>query len=205
MNKEEEFDVIAREVFFPLYAVIAEDAVNVLNGKNGKCLDIGCGGGFFGLHVAKITEMDILFCDYSENAISICDKRREEWGLNNRTASLVCDVHRLDIPSNLFDLIVSRSSIGFWGDEEEVKKAFSELYRVLALGGVTYIGRGFGNKEIYNEIVEKMKIYNPAWPGSLKSITNNLTTKDYKKILNELEIKFEMVEDESGNWIIMKK
>ena len=205
MNKEEEFDVIAREVFFPLYAVIAKEAVDVLNRKNGKCLDIGCGGGFFGLHVAKITEMEVLFCDYSENAIAICDKRREEWGLNNRTSSLVCDVHSLDISSDSFDLIVSRSSIGFWGDAEELKKALSELYRVLASGGVTYIGRGFGNKKLHSEIVEKMKIYNPEWPGCLKNVTNNLTAEDYKKILNELEIKFEMVEDESGDWIIMKK
>ena len=45
MNSREDFDKIANEIFFPIYEVIAQEALRILGRKNGVCLDVGCGGG----------------------------------------------------------------------------------------------------------------------------------------------------------------
>lgn len=201
VNKAESFDFIAREIFYPLYEVIAKHAIERTTVSEGRCLDIGCGGGLFGINVLKISNLRLTFCDINEDAIEICKKRLEDLSYTGET--MVSTVHKINYQDNSFDLIISRSSLAFWGDEEEMKIAFKEIYRVLKPNGKTYIGRGFGNKQIYDDVVEKMKTHNPDWPEC--TFGNGFGPDDYKRMLNELDINFEIYDDESGYWIIMKK
>ncbi len=50
-----QFDQIAREIFAPIYPVIAEQIVRKTGITAGQCLDVGCGG-YLGMALAKITE-----------------------------------------------------------------------------------------------------------------------------------------------------
>ncbi len=58
-----EFDKIAREVFAPIYPVIAEQIIARTGINKGCCLDIGCGGGYLGLALAQITELEMVLFD----------------------------------------------------------------------------------------------------------------------------------------------
>ncbi|UWG96501.1 methyltransferase domain-containing protein [Dehalobacter sp. DCM] len=100
MNSREDFDKIANEIFFPIYEVIAGDALNVSAQKSGNCLDIGCDGGHLGLSVAKLSNMDITLMDIKEDAIEIANKRVIDWGLEERASTMVGDVRKINLPDN---------------------------------------------------------------------------------------------------------
>lgn len=207
-NRAESYDVIAREVFFPLFAVIAKSAVDLskINEKhNPSVLDVGCGGGMFGYHIAKIVDVSLTFLDINEDALEICKKRGEEWGLLHKCTYIKSDVKKINIPNEQFDLIVSRGSIGFWGNEQDVTQAFSELYRLLKPGGTIMTGHSLGNAEIESQIREKMKIRNPEWPQSLKNVTSGLNIPDFVNCANKLNINAKELKTDSGHWVFIQK
>jgi ubiquinone/menaquinone biosynthesis C-methylase UbiE len=158
MKGKEDFDQIANEIFFPIYEVIARSALNQYGKKSGRCLDVGCGGGHLGLSVAKASDMSVILMDIKENPLKIAENRAKDWGLSGRSFLLIGDVRRIELPDNSVDLIVSRGSIGFWGNKEEMKQAFGEIYRVLAPEGTTYVGKGFGSSELAEKIKRKMEV-----------------------------------------------
>lgn len=205
MNSREDFDKIANEIFFPVYEVIAGDALQVCGKKSGSCLDVGCGGGHLGLSVAKLSAMRITLMDIKAEAIEIARQRIKDWGFAERASAIVGDVCGNNLPDNSFDLIVSRGSIGFWGNREDMKRAFAELYRVLAPGGITFIGKGFGNAELAEQIKAIMKEKHPEWPQCVINSTNSFGPRDYAEFLTELGIAGEIINNGGGVWILMKK
>ena len=205
MNSREDFDKIAEEIFFPIYEVIAGDALRAAGKKSGRCLDVGCGGGHLGLSVAKLSDMNLTLMDIKAEAIEIARQRIADWGLAERASAMVGDVCGNNLPDNSFDLIVSRGSIGFWGDRDDMKRAFAEIYRVLAPGGITFMGKGFGNAELAAQIKAIMKEKHPEWPQCVIDSTNSFGAKDYAEFLTELGIEGEIINDSGGVWILMKK
>ncbi|PKM78254.1 MAG: SAM-dependent methyltransferase [Firmicutes bacterium HGW-Firmicutes-15] len=205
MNTRDDFDKIANEIFFPIYEVIAKNALKMSGQKSGACLDVGCGGGHLGLSVARASDMHITLMDIKEDSLKIADKRIKDWGLEDRSSTLVGDVRKISHPDNCFNLVVSRGSIGFWGDKDEMKQAFSEIYRVLAPNGTTYIGKGFGSAELATEIIAKMKVLHPEWPKSVQDASNGFRAEDYAEFLRELGIEADIINDERGVWVMMKK
>jgi ubiquinone/menaquinone biosynthesis C-methylase UbiE len=205
MRSREDFDKIANEIFFPIYEVIAQDALRILGRKNGACLDVGSGGGHLGLSVAKASDMQITLLDVKEDAIQIANNRIKDWALEGRASTLISDVRKINLPDNRFDLIISRGSIGFWGDKDEMKQSFAEIYRVLAPNGMTYVGKGFGSAELRAKITAEMKVAHPEWPQCVIEATNGFGAEDYADFLKELGIPAEIINDDRGVWIMMKK
>jgi SAM-dependent methyltransferase len=203
----EEFDVIADTVFVKIYPLLASAALREVDTKEGSCLDLGCGGGHFGLSIAKQSDMYITALDINPVAIEKTLCRAEKWGLSDRIRGIVSDVLDMDkvLSPNSFDLIVSRGSIGFWGDFEAVTIILTIIYNVLAPGGKTFIGNGLGNTETKIEIFEKMKKINADWPDNVKEKTNGLQGKDYEKIARTIDPNAKLIEDDSGMWIVIGK
>jgi ubiquinone/menaquinone biosynthesis C-methylase UbiE len=204
-SNPERYDRIAREVFLPIFPVIARKALDIYGFRDGVCLDIGSGGGMFGYNVALQSRMSIQFLDIQAEAIDVCRRRGQEWGLLSRSAYAIGDVHAIPLPSDTYPLIVSRGSIKFWGDCGELTQAFKEIYRVLAPGGKTLIGNSLGPPEMQAAIEEKMKIYNPAWVEERKSGKSCFSFEERKKILDALEIPYQIVDDDSGTWFVLQK
>ena len=48
------YDEVAREIFLPIFPVIAKEALSLYGREDGLCLDIGCGGGFFEIGRAHV-------------------------------------------------------------------------------------------------------------------------------------------------------
>lgn len=205
MKNREEFDKIANEIFFPVYEVLARDALKISGRQNGACLDVGCGGGHLGLSVAKVSDMRITLLDINEEALKIAAQRIKDWDLEDRSTIMVGDVRKINKPDNSFNLIVSRGSIGFWGNKDHMKQSFAEIYRVLAPQGTTYIGKGFGDAVLAEEIKAKMKILHPEWPKCVRESTNGFGAQDYVEFLKGLGIEAEIINDDRGVWIMMKK
>ena len=58
-----DYDEIADNIFFPIYDRIAEQIIDATDVRNGKMLDIGCGGGHLGFAVMEKTELEGYFAD----------------------------------------------------------------------------------------------------------------------------------------------
>ncbi|WP_347488440.1 class I SAM-dependent methyltransferase [Desulfoscipio sp. XC116] len=197
-----EFDNIAREVFAPVYPVIAEQIKQKTGISVGKCLDIGCGGGYLGIALARVTELYVYLADRSTEMLEIAGGNISAAGLTARMQTLFADVQKIPLPDQSIDLIVSRGSIFFWEDRQ---KAFEEIYRVLAPGGVAYIGGGFGTAELKKRIAARMEKENKNWRAMMNKNIGENAPEAYVKILQNTKIPFfEVNRDEAGLWIVIR-
>ncbi|MDR1572565.1 MAG: class I SAM-dependent methyltransferase [Clostridiales Family XIII bacterium] len=198
-----EFDYIAQNIFLPIYEVIADEIIRETGSMSGTLLDIGCGGGHLGLTLIKKTRHRACLSDINEDALALAQGRAREWGLSDRVWVSRQDVHCMSFPDGFADLVVSRSSYGFWEDKE---RAFREICRVTAPGGTAYIGGGMGNSEVAAPVREKMRRHSPNWPDYLNRAGRKTPTPAYAEILDRLGLDYGIIEDESrGRWIVIRK
>lgn len=204
MNKAEEFDEIASQVFAPIYPVLVKQILLRTRVKKGACLDLGCGGGHLGLALAEISKCDITLYDISREALDLAKKRIKEKKLGDRVEVVCGNVHQMPFPDESFKLIISRGSLWFWDDHVT---AFREIYRVLAPGGEVYIGGGFGTKQLREKIINIMnRRENGNWEDRIKSYRKNHTPESIKKTIENLGITgCQVIDDESGTWFHFKK
>ncbi|MFA7149069.1 MAG: class I SAM-dependent methyltransferase [Syntrophomonadaceae bacterium] len=198
-----EFDRMAREVFAPVYPVLAEQIISRIGISKGVCLDIGCGGGYLGLALARISELETILFDESQDMLNLAQGYIGEGRLQSRVRTLRGDVHEIPLPDKSVNLVVSRGSMFFW---ENRVQAFREIYRVLAIGGAAMIGGGFGNAELLREIEIKMLKEDPEWKEKRQQRIGQSKVEEYRHELEQAGISsFEITRDEAGLWIIISK
>lgn len=147
------YDRIAREVFAPVYPVIAEQIRARTGIIQGVCLDIGTGGGYLGIALAGITDLEFYLMDKSPEMLEIAYTNVVVSGFQERARTIQGDVHRIPRDDASVNLVISRGSLFFWEDKA---RAFAEIYRVLTPGGKAYIGGGMGTAELFEKIKEQM-------------------------------------------------
>jgi ubiquinone/menaquinone biosynthesis C-methylase UbiE len=198
-----EFDQIAREVFAPVYPVIAEQIISRTGINSGCCLDIGCGGGYLGLALTRITELEMILFDESAEMLDLAQGYICECGLESRVKTLQGDVHSIPLADGSVNLVISRGSLFFWEDQAQ---AFREIYRVLAPGGMTCIGGGFGNKQLLQKIEKEMLLRDPDWNKQRQQRVGQQKVADYQEKLEQAGISdYEIKQDESGLWIVIRR
>ena len=203
MNNYKDFDEIVRNVFAPIYPVIAKQIVERTNIKEGICIDLGTGTGALARAIAKITNLKVYALDISKDMLKLTEKYIKEEGLDDRVIPILGDVHNMPFEDNFADLIISRGSMFFWNDKI---KAFKEIYRVLKPDGMAYIGGGFGNRELREKIFAEMRRRNPNWDNEVKSRMKNHNKEILEDILNKAGIlNYNIIDDDSGLWILIKK
>ncbi len=202
-----QFDTIARSVFAPVYPLIAEQVIEHTAITSGTCLDVGCGSGYFGAAVASKTDLHVLFFDQSEEMLKLCERTIDENGLRSRAGLLPGDIGSIALPDGSVDLIISRGSIFFW---EDLPQAFREIHRVLAPGGKTFIGGGFGTLALKEKIRRQMAARNQGQDQFGQKMRTNLGPEmrgHFEQGLQEAEIdNCTILQDEEiGLWIVMHK
>ena len=197
----EEFDRIAREVFFPVYPSIAKQIIASTGITKGCCLDIGTGGGYLGIAIAKITDLDILLLDKSQRILDIATQNIIDAGLETRIRVVAGDVHDIPLSNGSMDLVISRGSVFMWEDKAQ---AFREIYRVLCLGGIAYVGGGLGSIEIRKQIEAKMKENGREWPDRNRIAEDR--TGLYRQGLKDAGIvDCSVTKSDVGTWIQIHK
>lgn len=196
------FDQIVREIFAPIYPVIAEQIIKKTTCHSGICLDVGCGTGALGRAFGQLTSMELVFFDKSKEMLHLCKKYVYEENLSDRSSFIQGDIHSIPCDDESVDLVISRGSSPFW---EDWNKAYSEIFRILKKGGKLYIGGGFGTRKLKDEIVSIMMQNDPEWNNSFK----DRVVKERQKlpsILKHLNSEsFEIINDDSGFWVYLIK
>jgi ubiquinone/menaquinone biosynthesis C-methylase UbiE len=191
------FDAIVREVFAPIYPVIASQIVQQTQITDGICLDAGCGTGALGRAMARQSGFHVTFFDQSETMLEYARSYAEAEAIAARSRFVQGDIHDIPLPSESVDLVISRGSSPFWDDWE---RAYGEILRVLRRGGRAYVGGGFGNAELRERIVSTMLEREPNWNERFKNRSRK-TREALPEILENLRPSwFEIINDESGFW-----
>jgi SAM-dependent methyltransferase len=202
-DKSRDFNRIARDVFAPIYPVIAQQIVDRCKITEGKCIDLGSGPGHLAIALARITGLETYALDSSETMRDIAEENIKAAGLSGRVTTVTGDIHRIPFDDGFADLMVSRGSFFFWDD---LPSAFREIYRVLKPGGRTYIGGGFGNAALKAQIAGRMREKDPEWEKGVERRWEKCNPDRFRHILAEAGIlDFEIIDDETGFWIMVKK
>lgn len=196
---------IAKTVFAPIYPAIARNALAVTGVTEGVCLDLGSGPGMLAMAMARQAPgMAVIAFDFSTDSRQIAIDNFREAQLAGRISTADGDVHAMPFADGFADLIVSRGSMFFWND---LKDAWREIHRVLAPGGATYIGGGFGSLELREKVVAEMLKRNPAWDCYAKKKTGADGKERFARMFEELgcQENYHIIDDETGFWIVLRK
>ncbi|MBE6827612.1 MAG: class I SAM-dependent methyltransferase [Ruminococcaceae bacterium] len=141
---------------------LAEWGLGFLNFKSDdRTLDIGCGGG---ANVRKMTSLcpegKAYGIDCSEVSVGKSRSHNRRSIRNGKCEILLADAGELPFDSGYFDIVTAFETVYFWQD---IRKAFSEVFRVLKNGGSFAViqeteGRG-GSAEKTAEIIKDIKFY----------------------------------------------
>jgi SAM-dependent methyltransferase len=209
VSKAQEFHRIAREVFAPIYPVLASQilaAYEELRGEplmRGRCLDVGSAAGHLGVALARLSDLDVTLCDISSEALGLSSELTAGTDLAGRIAAVVADAQDLPWLNEEFDLVVSRGSLWFWTDKA---RAFSELWRVLKPGGLIYAGGGFGSAELRDSIHRIMTLREgERWAEGQRRRREGNSAEDLASVLKSLGLPFRVIDDDSGLWAIVAK
>lgn len=202
MKKSAEgFARIAREVFAPIYPVIAEQALAWSGITDGVALDIGSGPGLLAVALAEKSELSVIALDADPAMARIA--RKTAAGVSDRVAPVVGDVHRMPIGDNTISLVVSRGSIFFWEDRPQ---AFHEIERVLRPGGFAFIGGSFGTPALRKKIFAEMRRRNPDWDSDIARRSEQAAPEVLRRELAESGVLLGRIrEEEEGLWVEIRK
>ncbi|BBL69301.1 class I SAM-dependent methyltransferase [Methanoculleus chikugoensis] len=202
MKKSAEgFARVAREVFAPIYPVVAEQALAWSGIRDGIALDLGSGPGLLSVALAEKSNLSVVALDADPAMSRIA--RTTAAGSAGRVIPVTGDVHCMPIRDNTVSLIVSRGSIYFWEDRP---RAFLEIERVLRPGGVAYVGGSFGTPELRETIFNEMRRRNPNWDSDVARRSGQATPETLRKELAESGVAHARLrEEEEGMWVEIRK
>ncbi|QYZ80426.1 class I SAM-dependent methyltransferase [Methanofollis formosanus] len=197
------FDRIATQVFAPLYPAVARRVLSWAGIERGRCVDLGAGPGLLGIAVAEHSRMEVVALDRDPEILSFASRHIREADLSDTVVPVVGDVHALPFCDGSVDLFVSRGSIFFWDNRPQ---AFSEIYRALAPGGVTYLGGSFGNLAIKEQIFTEMRRRNPHWDEDVARRSGWARPADLTAALAAAGIPNAGIKkEETGFWVEIRK
>lgn len=200
------YDAAARGANAPMYDYYAKKIKEKTGITKGVCVDLGSGGGYLGLALAKITDLDFVFLDISAEMLEKAKVHIIDDGLQKRAKTLLADVHQIPLPDGSVSLAISRGSVPFWKDPAQ---AFKEIYRILAPGGMAYVGGGRGTPEMQRQMAERAKAmglpnrHSTGKPGDKKGgHPHNIPSRDYEEIMKQTGIaKYKVNRGDDGMWI----
>ncbi|WAI01701.1 class I SAM-dependent methyltransferase [Methanogenium organophilum] len=196
-------DEIAKTLFAPIYPVIAENLIQKFGITTGTCVDLGSGPASLSIAVARQSYLTVIALDYSRDMHEAAERNINEAGLSERIRLLCGDVHAIPLDDDSADLIISRGSMFFWDD---IHTAFREIYRILKPGGKTYIGGGFGNKDLRDEIATAMIKKNPDWEEFNRKNISPENVERFRTMLDEIGVPdYEIILGDEGFWIVISK
>jgi SAM-dependent methyltransferase len=198
-----DFNEIAQTIFFPIYPVIAHQILKKSDIDSGTCLDVGSGPGHLAIALATLSDVNVCAMDNAKPMLEIAEANVEKYRLGHRVRPVFGDVHAIPFGAASMDLVVSRGSFFFW---ENLARGFAECLRVLRSGGIAYIGGGFGNARLRDEIIIQMRERDPAWEERRQAWYDNCSPPIVRSALIAAGIaEYDLIQDNSGYWVCFGK
>lgn len=197
------FDETSTTVFAPIYPVLAGQILELTKKRAGTALDIGSGPALLAIALAQESDLRVFALDYSPMMLMIASEHIREAGLVKRVTPVFGDVHEIPFEDNSVDLVVSRGSWFFWNN---LCNAFLEIFRVLTPGGCAYIGGGFGNAILKEQIFTAMRKRKLDWDNEVQGRFQRNNPEYIRDQFQKAGIlSYRLIQDESGFWAVIQK
>ena len=73
-------------------------------------------------------------------------------------------------------------------------------------GGKTYIGGGFGSRELKAHVIEEMAKIDPSWDCYAKKKSGDDGIRRFERMFDELNCSdYQIIDDDTGFWIVLSK
>jgi len=198
-----DFNEIAQTLFFPIYPVIADQILKKTTIDHGSCLDVGSGPGHLAIALAALSDLNVCAMDNSRHMCRIAEENIKKYEMENRVRAVFGDVMEIPFSTGSMNLVVSRGSFFFWPN---LSRSFSECLRILRPGGMAYIGGGFGNARLRDEIIAKMRLRDPEWEEKRNKWSQNCTPQKVRAALALAGVRdYDLCKDDSGYWVLFQK
>lgn len=192
------YNRVALEVNAPIYTFYAEKILEKTGIAKGRCLDIGCGGGYLGLALAEMTDLEFVFIDKSPAMLRCAEENIHSQGLVGRGRAILGEVQEIPLENASVDLVVSRGSVPFWDD---LPAAFGEIRRILKPGGHAYIGGGLGPPAIREALKRDASKKYPEWFSKTRQPPRH-ESRHYREALQAAGVEmFTITRSDIGMWI----
>lgn len=188
-------------LFRKIYPVIAEQVLARTGIRAGLCIDLGGGPGMLGICLAAASALQVAVVDPLAECIALAQENIAEHGMSERVAAQVGRAEALEFATGSIDLVVSRGSIYFWDDQHQ---GLSEIYRVLCPGGWAFVGGGFGNRELRDEILTA-KADDEQWNAQRRERGRRHPPEHFRSLLAKLGIEGCVETGDEGTWIVFRK
>jgi ubiquinone/menaquinone biosynthesis C-methylase UbiE len=201
-NEAGYYNNLAQTVFFPVYPVIAHQILKKADIDYGLCLDVGSRTGHLSIALATLSDLTVFALDNAEMC-RIAKANVKKYRLERRVKPLYGGVNPLSFDDASIDLVVSRESFFSW---ESLSRGFSECMRVLRPGGMAYIGDGFGNARLRNEILTRMNGSDPVWVEKRLDNYAKCNPHIIRSAISAAGIfGYDFIQDDSGYWVCFTK
>lgn len=130
------YDKLNQILTFGLHKRWRKRAINLIDNKPEKILDIATGTADFAIAALSLNPKKIIGIDISKQMIEIGNKKIKKNNISNKIDLVVADSENIPFPDNYFDAV----TIGFGvRNFENLDKAICEAYRVLKRNGCIVI------------------------------------------------------------------
>lgn len=187
---------IMKGLFRAVYPAIAREVLDRTGITRGVCVDLGGGPGMLGIRLAERSDLAVVVYDPDPGCIALARENIHAHGMVRRVRAVEGWAEDLDFADGSVDLVVSRSSIFFWSDQEQ---GLREVMRVLRPGGWAYIGGGLGNAEIARAI-EAERARDPTIRGPSRKVS----AEHFRRLLERLGIPGRVETGPAGTWILFQ-
>ena len=130
------YDKLNQILTFGLHKRWRKRAINLIDNKPEKILDIATGTADFAIAALNLNPKSIIGIDISKKMIEIGNEKIKKNNISNKIDLIVADSEKIPFTDNYFDAV----TIGFGvRNFENLDKAMSEAYRVLKKNGCIVI------------------------------------------------------------------
>ena len=201
MNARQYNEHAMKGLFRKVYPLIACQVITRTGIRSGVCIDLGGGPGMLGICLAEASDLQVVIVDPLPECVELAHENIAERNLCHRVTAQAGQAEVLGFPDDSVDLVASRGSIFFWGNQLQ---SLSEIYRVLRPGGWAYIGGGFGSNALRDEIISNMS-GSEQWAIQRNEQKRKRPPGHFQALLQELKIHGEVESGDSGTWIVFCK
>jgi ubiquinone/menaquinone biosynthesis C-methylase UbiE len=201
MNARKYNERTMKGLFRNIYPVIAEQILTRTGIRTGLCLDVGGGPGMLGIRLAEAGDLRVVVVDPLAECVELAHENIAEHRMEGRVDARIGQAEKLDFNDATVDLVVSRGSIYFWGDQ---RQGLREIHRVLRPGGWAVVGGGFGTRALRDEIL-KAKADAAEWNRQRGERGRNNPPERLRALLAELAIPGAVESGDAGVWIVFCK
>jgi ubiquinone/menaquinone biosynthesis C-methylase UbiE len=166
------------------------------NITEGICLDVSSDGGYLGIAIAEMTDLSVYLFDVCELTLQLAKERIMKGRLIDRLIILNGTEQRIPIGDKEIDLVTGIGSIWLMSN---YKKAFEEIYRILAPGGMACL-------QVVREERNSIGKQNKEWVPKSSIPGQNTFLQYLVQSVGETGIKnLEITEEGSDVWMVTIK